>query len=132
MEHEIGSTQVQAALDVLGIVAFGASGALLAVRRGFDVVGLTVLAFVAALGGGMIRDVLVRDTPVIFGRRSEHFDSQLYAVPAFAGSLALAVLADWRPDRVDTSMVTVALFVVAFRLAAVHYDWQAPHPRPLS
>jgi uncharacterized membrane protein YeiH len=71
----------------------------------------------------------VRDTPVIFGCKSEHFDSQLYAVPAFAGSMALAGLAHWHPAHVNAYMIGVAVFVVLFRLCAVHYDCRAPHPR---
>jgi uncharacterized membrane protein YeiH len=52
------------ALDLLGTFVFGLSGATLAVRRGLDLVGVTVLAVAAALAGGMLRDMLLGATPV--------------------------------------------------------------------
>lgn len=48
---------------LIGIFAFALSGALLGVRRRFDIVGMAVLATVTALGGGVIRDVLIGDVP---------------------------------------------------------------------
>ena len=51
------------ALDLVGISVFALSGALAAVRRNLDVFGVIVLATVTALGGGMLRDVLLGQTP---------------------------------------------------------------------
>ncbi|GAA1971910.1 trimeric intracellular cation channel family protein [Amycolatopsis minnesotensis] len=47
------------ALEVLGLVAFAASGALAAVRSRLDVFGVVVVGLTTALGGGIIRDVLL-------------------------------------------------------------------------
>jgi uncharacterized membrane protein YeiH len=55
-----------ALLDVLvwvGILTFAVSGALVAVRLRFDLVGALVLAAVTAIGGGSIRDVVVGSLP---------------------------------------------------------------------
>ncbi|PRY46568.1 trimeric intracellular cation channel family protein [Umezawaea tangerina] len=46
-------------LELVGIAVFAASGALAAVRARLDVFGVTVLALATALGGGVIRDVLL-------------------------------------------------------------------------
>ncbi|USQ81757.1 trimeric intracellular cation channel family protein [Ornithinimicrobium faecis] len=54
---------LQLLLDILGVFVFALSGGLVAVRKGLDLVGVVVLAWVAGLGGGMIRDVLLGDTP---------------------------------------------------------------------
>ena len=54
---------VQEALNIVGILAFAFSGAVLGVRRQFDIVGIAVLATATALGGGMIRDALLGATP---------------------------------------------------------------------
>ena len=51
------------ALELVGVFAFGVSGALMAVRREFDVVGLAMLAVITAIGGGVLRDLLIGDTP---------------------------------------------------------------------
>lgn len=50
-------------LDLLGTFVFGLSGAVLAVRRELDLVGVATLAVVTALAGGMMRDVLLGATP---------------------------------------------------------------------
>jgi len=54
---------MQEALELVGVFAFGVSGALMAVRRDFDVVGITMLAVITAIGGGVLRDLLIGDTP---------------------------------------------------------------------
>ncbi len=51
-------------LDTLGTLAFAVSGATLAIKKRFDLFGVFVLAFVTAIGGGTLRDVLIGDTPV--------------------------------------------------------------------
>jgi uncharacterized membrane protein YeiH len=47
------------ALEMLGLVAFAASGALAAVRSRLDVFGVVVVGLTTALGGGILRDVLL-------------------------------------------------------------------------
>ncbi|MGW0248092.1 trimeric intracellular cation channel family protein [Nocardia goodfellowii] len=49
--------------ELLGVIAFATSGALLAVRKNLDIFGMAVLACSTALGGGVIRDLLVGRTP---------------------------------------------------------------------
>lgn len=50
-------------LDLIGTVAFAASGALAGVRRGMDLFGVLVLGMVTAIGGGTLRDLLLGDLP---------------------------------------------------------------------
>jgi uncharacterized membrane protein YeiH len=57
------SPSVQHTLDVIGIFVFAISGALLAVRKNFDVFGIGVLAEVTALGGGLFRDLIIGAVP---------------------------------------------------------------------
>ncbi|MEV6653258.1 trimeric intracellular cation channel family protein [Streptomyces sp. NPDC051219] len=63
MFHELFSPSVQHGLDVAGIFVFAISGALLAVRKNFDVFGIAVLAEVTALGGGLFRDLIIGAVP---------------------------------------------------------------------
>lgn len=51
-------------IDYLGTLAFAISGATLAIQKRFDLFGVFVLAFVTAIGGGTIRDMLIGQTPV--------------------------------------------------------------------
>jgi uncharacterized membrane protein YeiH len=50
---------VLTALEMLGLVAFAGSGALAAVRARLDVFGVVVVGLTTALGGGVIRDILL-------------------------------------------------------------------------
>lgn len=53
-----------AAVEILGTFAFAVSGAIAAIQRRYDVFGILVLAFVTAVGGGTIRDLLIGNLPV--------------------------------------------------------------------
>lgn len=52
------------AIDIAGTFAFAISGALVAIRKKFDVFGVLIIAFVTAVGGGMLRDVLINAHPI--------------------------------------------------------------------
>lgn len=70
-------------LELLGTFAFAISGALLATRKGFDVVGSVLLASLAGLGGGVIRDLLL-DAGV-----PTAFTSPLLLVPVLLAVMAV-------------------------------------------
>lgn len=63
MLQDLFTPSVQHALDLAGIFVFAISGALLAVRKNFDVFGIAVLAEVTALGGGLFRDLVIGAVP---------------------------------------------------------------------
>src|ERR1700722_9674453 len=72
-------------LNLIGTFVFGLSGGILAVRKQMDVFGVLVLSVVAALGGGMVRDVLLGHTPP-----ATLNDWRYIAVAAGAGILVFA------------------------------------------
>lgn len=51
-------------IDILGTIAFSISGVLVALNKRMDPFGILIIAFVTAVGGGTLRDVLIGDTPV--------------------------------------------------------------------
>ena len=51
-------------LDIIGTMAFAMSGALTAMHKKLDPFGVFIIAFVTAVGGGTLRDVLIGRTPV--------------------------------------------------------------------
>ena len=52
------------ALDILGTFAFAISGALVAAEKKLDLFGVIIIAFVTAVGGGMLRDILIDAHPI--------------------------------------------------------------------
>ncbi|MFC4010390.1 trimeric intracellular cation channel family protein [Nonomuraea purpurea] len=53
-------------LDLVGIFVFALSGALMGVRKRLDVVGMGMLAEMTALGGGIVRDLILNVRPAAF------------------------------------------------------------------
>lgn len=94
------------ALDLSGIFVFSISGALLAVRKGFDVIGMVVLAEITALGGGVLRDVLIGAIPPAAFRG---------LVEPLVPLLATALVFGWHPqfDRLDSIKRAVLIFDAA-------------------
>lgn len=50
-------------LQIMGTVSFAVSGAMTAMRKGMDVLGVVVLGLITAVGGGALRDVMLGRTP---------------------------------------------------------------------
>jgi len=55
-------TDLQLALDLVGVFVFALTGGLVAVKKRLDLFGVLVLAASAALGGGVLRDLLIGET----------------------------------------------------------------------
>lgn len=51
-------------IDILGTIAFAISGVLIAMNKKMDLFGILIIAFVTAVGGGTLRDILIGLTPV--------------------------------------------------------------------
>jgi uncharacterized membrane protein YeiH len=51
-------------LDIIGTFAFAISGALVASNKKFDLFGVLIIAFATAVGGGMMRDILINAHPI--------------------------------------------------------------------
>jgi uncharacterized membrane protein YeiH len=72
--------------DALGLAVFCVTGATKAVAFGLGPAQATLLGAITAIGGGMLRDVLLSETPTVLRR-------ELYAIPALLGA-AVVVVAD--------------------------------------
>ncbi len=70
-------------IDILGTIAFSISGVLTALNKRLDPFGILIIAFVAAVGGGTLRDILI-DAPVSWMRNLTFiyviFGSTIFAV----------------------------------------------------
>ncbi len=77
-------------IDILGTVAFAISGVLVAMEKKLDVFGVFIIAFVTAVGGGTLRDVLIGNTPVAWMKEPMYILIILLSVVAailFSGRL---------------------------------------------
>lgn len=78
-------------IELLGTVAFAASGALTAVEKRMDVFGVCILGAATAVGGGIIRDLVIGITP------PRAFQDPVYFLVSLAVSLLLFFPAARRP-----------------------------------
>jgi len=99
------------AADLGATALFALEGALAAIAAGLDPFGILVVGFVTALGGGIIRDVIIGDGPPLAMRY------QRYPIAAFAAAAAVMVLAI--PAREIPDGVLVALDAGGLSLFAV-------------
>ena len=77
------NTSVFLIVELIGTVAFACSGAMVAIERRLDLLGIIVLGVITAVGGGMIRDILIGVQPPSL------FVNPIYVVTALAAVLVL-------------------------------------------
>lgn len=68
-------------LEIIGTVAFSVSGAVVAIQKKMDILGVTTLGVITALGGGIFRDILIGKTP------PTAFNNPLYALVAIVAAI---------------------------------------------
>ena len=71
--------------ELIGTVAFAASGAMVGISKKMDIFGITVLGIVTSVGGGVIRDLVLGNTP------PATFQNPIYALVAIFVSIVLFV-----------------------------------------
>ena len=82
-------------MEMLGTIAFAASGAMVGVRKRMDIFGVCVLGFVTAVGGGMVRDIILGITP------PNVFVNPSYALVAVITSLIVFAVVYVKRDVMD-------------------------------
>lgn len=108
-------------LDAAGLGFFAIAGTLKSVNAGLDPVPAVMLGVVTGVGGGVVRDVLAGDVPLVLRQ-------EIYALAALLGAV-LFVLAD-RAGLARSSAAALGVAVtVLVRLLALRFDLQAPRPR---
>jgi uncharacterized membrane protein YeiH len=108
-------------LDALGLGLFATAGTQKALRFGLGPLGAIALGVLTAVGGGMVRDVLLGEVPAVLHR-------EVYAIAALLGSVVVVATdaANVRPF-VGAIVGTSLCFVV--RVVARLRGWSAPTPR---
>jgi len=98
-------------LDLIGVAVFAVSGAMVAARKEFDLLGVAVIATVTAIGGGTIRDVLLDRHPVFWIREPAYL-----LVILSAAALTLLYARFRKPPRISlliADALGLALFTIS-------------------
>lgn len=88
-------------MDILGTIAFAISGAMVAIKKEMDIFGVNILAIVTAVGGGMLRDILIGDIP------PEMFQNPIYTLVAVVVANSVFFYVYWNKKNVKSSYVNL-------------------------
>ena len=105
--------------DSLGLAMFAVTGAQKALAFGHNAEVAILLGIITAVGGGILRDVLLNRIPVIF-------EKEIYGSAALLG--AAIVTAGYFQNWISADWVTIIALVtcLVLRLLAVRYHWNLP------
>lgn len=107
--------------DAFGLGLFSANGAALAAASGHTAITAVLVGTITAIGGGMIRDVLVNTVPAVLTR-------ELYAVSALVGAgIAVAVFS--LGGGVILASLVGGTAAIVLRLTSVARGWHLPRPK---
>ena len=112
------SRRVILVADAAGLAVFTVTGTLLALAAGAAGPVAVLLGVVTGTGGGIARDVLARQRPLVLA-------DQIYALSAAAGSVVLVVLTDAHAPAEVARWGAIAVALV-LRLLAIRYSWSLP------
>jgi uncharacterized membrane protein YeiH len=100
------------AADILGIVAFALSGFLVGVRNNLDLLGIVISASLTALGGGVVRDVILDRTPFAF---NEYYPA-ITVIATIAAAFAFRLYRRERIERQWLFVISDTIGLVAFSI----------------
>ena len=104
--------------DTIGLGFFTLIGLEKGIEFGLSPVVCVILGTLTATFGGVIRDILCNEIPVLFRK-------EIYATLCIAGGILFFILQKLQVQG-DFISLTVALFIISFRLIAFKYNWSLP------
>ena len=104
--------------DAIGLVSFAITGSIIAIQNEFNFLGVLILAFLTAVGGGTIRDILINRVPSILV-------SEFYATVALIVATIVFILEVLELRSLYT-LTIIFIFGVALRLLAYYRNWHLP------
>ena len=115
--------KVMMTMDAVGLGAFTVIGIYTAVShdRAASPFLLIFVGMITGIGGGMLRDVMAKETPFVLVKH-------IYAVASLAGALVCIGLMELM-DSSSLSMIAGGTVVIIIRMMAAHYRWNLPRIR---
>src|SRR5689334_3326210 len=108
--------------DAAGLALFAVSGASKALAFHAGPVAATLLGMLTGIGGGMVRDVLVREIPTVL-------QTELYAVAALIGAAVVVIGSILHVSSTAAALIG-AVLCFALRFVAMRRHWRLPIAQP--
>lgn len=109
--------------DAVGLGVFTVIGASKALEHGAGYAGAIIFGCMTGVGGGVIRDVLVREVPFVLQK-------EVYASASIAGSLLFCLLQSTGAPP-WAGLVSGALLTIVIRIYCIRYGCNLPRPKPM-
>lgn len=106
-------------LDALGLSLFAVTGAQLTLELGFDAPTAVVCGILTGVGGGVIRDLLAGQQPLILR-------SDIYATAALAGTAIYVLLVEATSITQPPAMAIGMLLIFTLRMVSYERSWSLP------
>jgi uncharacterized membrane protein YeiH len=105
-------------LDALGTGAYGVVGASKAFEAGMAIPACIFVGVVNAVGSGLVRDVLVREEPLLLK------PGQFYVIASLMGVSGFALLAAYFRIPLVPSAISAIAITFVLRVLAIFFDWR--------
>lgn len=107
-------------LDAIGMGLFAASGAAVAVDEHVSAFAATLVGLLTAIGGGLLRDVLANDVPLMLQ------PADLYAVPATLGAMVVGIGGTTTEVPMWVLLVIGTVVATGLRIGGLAFGWRLP------
>lgn len=105
--------------DTIGIGLYTILGLERTLNLGLSMPIAVIMGTVSAVFGGVVRDVLCNEVPLIFRK-------EIYATACIAGGILFLILTSLQLGR-DWAMLVTVFFIIILRILAVTYKWHLPN-----
>ncbi|MBI3444523.1 MAG: TRIC cation channel family protein [Magnetospirillum sp.] len=112
-------------VDALGLGLYAVVGVQKTLSAGLDWVPALLVGIINAIGGGLLRDLITRQDPLVFR------PGEFYAAAAMAGGAAFLILALPLGVAAQPAALGGIAVTILVRLASVHFGWRTPTARAL-
>lgn len=103
--------------DGIGLASFTTTGCIVANQVGLGAIGIIVLGMSTAIGGSIIRDVLVNEIPMVLSK-------EIYATCSLAGCIVFWLLSYNSGNHIAAYSSMFVVFI--FRMLAIRFNWNLP------
>ena len=93
-------------LEIIGVVAFAISGAIVGIEKKMDILGISILGLTVACGGGVIRDLVLGLTPPMT------FRNPVYATIAILTSIAVFIYVVKYPKKANSKIQEKVMLIM--------------------
>lgn len=107
-----------AVVDALGLGAYAAFGVQKSLQAGLAVPAAILVGVINAVGGGVLRDLLVREEPLVFK------PGQFYLLTALAGAVTFVFASAYLELSANRAAVAAVALTFVFRVLTIAFNWR--------